>query len=179
MLRFTTLRLPPIAAVALLALHVSHDLTGFGGPGFDAFFAAWFQPVAFLGCGAMTLARARTAARNRAPWLLLGAGLVFYAGGSVYYNLAFGSDSTPPFPSAADALWLTFYPLALAGIVLLARRRLRDVAASVWLDGAIAGSVVAAAAAALVLQPVFDVTVGNGAASVARLGYPVGDLISV
>src|SRR4051812_33198318 len=179
MLRSTTLRLPPVVAVALLALHVAHDLSGFGGPGFDAFFAAWFQPVAFLGCGAMTLARAGTASRNRAPWLLLGGGLVFYAGGSVYYNLAFGSDATPPFPSLADALWLTFYPLALAGIVVLARRRLRDVGASVWLDGAIAGSVVAAVVAALVFQPVFEVTAGNGAAGLARLGSPVGDLISV
>src|SRR3954471_788044 len=158
MLRFTTLRLPPVAAVALLALHVWHDLSGFGGPSFDAFFAAWFQPVAFLGCGVVTLARPRAPPRDGTPWLLLGGGLVFYAAGSVYFNLAFGRDATPPFPSVADALWLTFYPLALAGIVVLARRRLRDAGASVWLDGAIAGSVVAAVVAALVFQPVFEVT---------------------
>ena len=55
----------------------------------------------------------------------------------------------------------------------------RSLAALVWLDGVIGGAVVAAVAAALVFEPVFDVTVEDGAASVARLAYPLGDLLCV
>jgi diguanylate cyclase (GGDEF)-like protein len=172
-----TSRLLPIAGVALLAFHVSHDVLRFGGPEFDSFFALWFQPAIFLACGLVTVLRAVTVREERLAWLLVGAGLVMYGVGSVHYNLTVPTDTTPKFPLLSDGMWLALYPLAIAGIVMLMRARFRHLGTTVWLDGLIGGSVVAAVAASLVFQPVFDVTVANGVASVARLGYPLGDLV--
>jgi diguanylate cyclase (GGDEF)-like protein len=162
-----------------LAFHIAHEITGFGDAAFDELFALWFQPLVYLAAGAATLGRASSIRTDRLPWALVGAGLILYAAGSIYFNVGFGDDPSPPFPSIADGLWLAMYPLAFAGIVLLARREFPHLGATAWLDGAIAGAVVAALGAAVIFQPVFDLTVEHGAAAVARLAYPTGDLLSV
>ncbi len=172
--RSPTARLVPSAGAALLGLYLAHHALSFGGDRIDLFLANWFQPAIFLGCGLVTLNRALTA-RERVPWMLLGSGLVLYGGGSVYFNLAGG----PAFPSAADALWLSLYPLAFAALAALLRSRLRHLNDGVWLDGVIGGTAIAALVAALVFDPVFEVAVGAGPASLARLGYPLGDLVGV
>jgi diguanylate cyclase (GGDEF)-like protein len=165
-----------LAAAALLALHAAVDLAGPDSGAFEEAFGLWYQPVVFLGCGLATLVRARSLA-ERAPWILLGTGLVLYASGSVYFNLVLADDPSPPFPSLADGLWLALYPLAFAALTALVRARFTNVGASVWLDGVLGGAVVAAFVAAVVFQPVFDVTLEHGGASIARLGYPLGDLV--
>ena len=167
-----------LAAATLLGSFATHELVGFGDTAFDDAFTDWFQPTTFAACGAATLLRAWRLPEERVPWLLLGLGLVLYAVGSVYFNVLYADDASPPFPSLADGLWLSLYPLAFAALVLLVRHRFVRVPAAVWLDGVIGGTVVAAVVAAVLLQPVFGVTVDNGAASVARLAYPLGDLIS-
>ena len=166
----------PLAAAAgvLLGVHLVHDVTGFGNRAFDAAFASWYQPAVFAACALVTLTRAFTRRAERLAWSLVGAGLLLYAIGSLVFLVAHADDATPPFPSVADALWLLLYPLAAAGITLLLRQRLPHVHAMVWLDGVIGAAVVAALASALLLQPVFDVTVQNGAQSAARLAYPIG-----
>lgn len=166
-----------LTAALLLGSYAVHGLFGFGSTAWDDAFTAWFQPTAFMACGVATLLSVKRRPEERAPWLLLGTGLVTYALGSVYFNLLFGDDASPPFPSLADVLWLALYPLACAAVALLVRNRLERVPAGVWLDGVIGGSVVAAVAAALLFEPGFEVAVDNGAASVARLAYPLGDLV--
>jgi diguanylate cyclase (GGDEF)-like protein len=163
-------------AVGLLAVHGVHDLLGPDGGQFTSLVAEWFEPVAFLGCGLAVLWGA-CRAKRRAPWVLIGAGLVLYASGNVFFNMATDAGHTPGFPSAADALWLSLYPLTLAGLILLLRGRLTELKAAVWLDGLIGGGVVAAVVAATAFDPIFAVTVGDGAASIARLAYPVADLL--
>ncbi len=167
-----------LAAAILLGSYAVRELVGLGDPALDDAFSLWFQPATYLACGLATLLRTRRAPEERLPWLLLGSGLVLYAIASIYFNLRFGDDPSPPFPSLADGLWLSMYPLACAALVLLVRHRFVRVPGGVWLDGVIGGTVVAAVVAALLLQPVFGVTVDDGAASVARLAYPLGDLIS-
>ncbi len=132
----------------------------------------------FLGCGLAVLLRASRSDR-RSPWLLIGAGLSIYAGGSIYYNVATTGGAAPVFPSVADAMWLSLYPLLFAALGVILHGRFKKLPASVWLDGVIGGGVVAAIAAAAVFDPIFTVTVAHGAASVARLAYPVGDLITL
>ncbi|MEA2431033.1 MAG: hypothetical protein QOI19_1506 [Thermoleophilaceae bacterium] len=171
-------RLLLLLAVLLLGVHAVKDVLGADAGAFGTVVAQWFEPVAFLGCGLAVLWRAGQTER-RAPWLLAGAGLTLYAAGNVYYNLAFTDVSAPPFPSAADGLWLSLYPLVFAALATLIHRRFKNLTAAVWLDGVIGGGVVAAAVAAAVFNPVFDLTVAGGAASIARLAYPVGDLVMV
>ncbi|MEA2411184.1 MAG: hypothetical protein QOC77_1745 [Thermoleophilaceae bacterium] len=166
-------------AVALLALHVGEDAFGDGKGAFATLLANWFEPTVFLGCGLAVLWGAARAER-RLPWLLLGGGLVLYASGSVYFNLQTEATGVAPaFPSTADVLWLSLYPLTFAALATLLRGRLPNLHIAVWLDGLIGGGVVAAVVAAAVFDPIFEVTVAGGAPSVARLAYPVGDLLAV
>ncbi len=168
-----------LLAAALLALHVGEDALGSGSGAFARLLGDWFQPTAFLACGLAVLWGASRAGK-RLPWLLLGTGLVLYAGGNVYFNLVTSATGQAPgFPSAADALWLSLYPLSFAALAALLHGRLTNLRAAVWLDGLIGGGVVAAVVAAVVFDPVFDVTVAGGAASMARLAYPVADLMTV
>src|SRR3954471_12244488 len=131
----------PLAAL-LLGLHVAKDQLGAGGGDFTELVADWFQPAAFLACGLAVLWRAVHADR-RAPWMLLGIGLILYASGNVYYNLDSLSGSAPGFPSVADALWLSLYPFAVASLVVLLHGRFPNLKVAVWLDGVIGGGVVA------------------------------------
>ena len=133
--------------------------------------------MVFLACGGVCLARAHAFASERTAWGLIGAGLLFYASGSVVYNLDLASAATVTFPSRADTLWLALYPLSLAGMVALVRARHVQVNASLWLDAMIGGSAVAAVAAVFILSPVVEVAAGAGPATAAQLAYPLFDLV--
>jgi diguanylate cyclase len=130
--------------------------------------------VVFVACGGVCLARARAIAPERAAWGLIGAGLLLYACGSVVYNTDLAS-ATVTFPSRADTLWLSLYPLSFAGMVALVRARHVQVTASLWLDAMIGASAVAAVAAVFVLPPVLELT--SGSATAARVAYPLAGLI--
>src|SRR3954467_1701969 len=93
-----------LRAGLLLGVHAVKDALGADAGAFGTVVSAWFEPVAFLGCGLAVLWRARGTER-RAPWLLVGAGLCLYASGNVFYNLAY--SKCPAFPSPADGLWLS------------------------------------------------------------------------
>ncbi len=133
--------------------------------------ATWFLVGVFAACGAALLARALSRPAERAAWGPMGAGLLLYAIGSVVYNL----DSGAGFPSPADALWLALCPLCLTGMVGLVRARNVHVNTSLWLDGLIGGTVVAAVAAVFLLHPV--VAMGEEWVTAVHLAYPLGDLL--
>ena len=140
-------------------------------------FATWFLAAVFLGCGAACVVRAVRFPPERVAWGLIGAGLLLYAAGSFVYNLELASGEAVTFPSLADALWLSLCPLSLGGMVALVRARHVQVNTSLWLDGLIGGSVVAAVAAVFLLHPIVELTAGQGWASAAHLAHPLGDLL--
>ena len=145
-----------VAAAALLGLHTVHAVGVPVGSWYANGVATWILPVVFLGAGLTCLRRTLVSVTERRPWALIGAGLVLYACGSVVYNVELASTDDVRFPSYADALWLCLYPLSFAGMMALVRARRPHANASLWLDGLIGGSVVAAAAAAFLLAPVFE-----------------------
>ena len=114
----------------LLAVFTLHAVTQFGGATVDDVFARWVNAVICVAPGLFVLGRALRVRRERGPWLLIGAGLLLWGIGNVYY-LFFLSDPIP-IPSAADAMWITFYLLSYAGLVLLMRARIASVRASAW-----------------------------------------------
>jgi diguanylate cyclase (GGDEF)-like protein len=116
-------------------------------------------------------------AEERAAWLVMGIGLVAWAAGEVTWTLAYSGDPNPPYPSVADALYLTFYPASYASLLLLARSRTDSFRTSLWLDGAIAALTLAALLATLAFQPIVDATTGGAAEIAVNLAYPVGDLL--
>jgi diguanylate cyclase (GGDEF)-like protein len=156
-----------------------HGATGLGSDGFDSFIADWFTPLVFAGSGVATIVASGGTTTERTAWRILGAGLVVYAIGSAYYHFWVTGTNAGGFPSPADGLWLALYPFGFTAIAMLVRARFERLHAGVWLDRAIGGTVVAAVAAAVVFEPVFDVTVAGGMADAARLAYPIGDLLPI
>ncbi|HWF73896.1 MAG TPA: HD domain-containing phosphohydrolase [Solirubrobacteraceae bacterium] len=115
--------------------------------------------------------------RERGGWLLVGLGCAAWTLGETYFTAALWNLHTIPVPSPADAGYLAFPPLAFSGIVLLARRRVHRLSASVWIDSAAAALAIAGLSAAVVFDPVLH-SVGGSPANVAtNLAYPVSDML--
>jgi two-component system cell cycle response regulator len=66
---------------------------------------------------------ARNRPRARLPWLLFGLSQVVYAAADTAFYIAHYVLHSERFPSLADLLYLSHYPLLLAGLVVLIRRR--------------------------------------------------------
>ncbi|HUC00827.1 MAG TPA: diguanylate cyclase [Solirubrobacterales bacterium] len=156
---------------------VLHAATGFGGSAAETFFGIWDYDSLMLGAAASCLARAAIVRRERLAWGLLGAGLLAWTAGEIYYSAAFAGSESVPIPSLADAGYLAFYPLAYGALIVLLRKRIGSFPATRWLDGLIVGSAVAALAAALALGPIVDASSSDSTAAVAtNLAYPIADL---
>lgn len=162
-----------LLACGLLAL-VLHAAIGGGG---NALFEIWIYDALMLGAAASCLARAILIRRERLAWALLGAGLLIWTGGEIYYSAALAGSEAVPIPSLADLGYLGFYPLAYVGLIVLMRERIGSFPATRWLDGLIVGSAVSALAAALALEPIVDASSsGDTAAVITNLAYPIADL---
>jgi diguanylate cyclase len=165
-----------VVAIAALALHDGGLL---GGHSLDGLFSAWVYNGAELTVAGLVLARALLIGAERRAWLLLAIGIFFFAAGDVYFSLVLEGLSHVPSPSPSDALYLTFYPCAFAMMVRLIGAHVRDLRASVWLDGAIGGLTVAAVGSAVLLEPVMHTTHGTLASVTTNLAYPLGDLVLI
>jgi diguanylate cyclase (GGDEF)-like protein/putative nucleotidyltransferase with HDIG domain len=118
------------------------------------------------------IARSRPAAWL--PWLLLGLSQVVYAAADSAFYIAHYVLHSSRFPSLADLLYLGHYPVLLAGLLALIRRRApRDVI------GLLDGSILAVAAATLswlfLIHPAAQ-SGGVDIATFAELAYPIMDL---
>jgi diguanylate cyclase (GGDEF)-like protein len=145
-------------------------------PGAITLLDTWLYDALTLGGAVLVGARGWLVAEERRAWLLLSAAMVSSAGGDIAYSVL-GVDA--PWPSMADALYLGFYPLAYAALVLLLRSHADRLSAAVWLDGLTAGLALAAAAAALAFGPISAATGGSAMAVVVGLAYPLGDLLLI
>ncbi|MBI9114865.1 putative bifunctional diguanylate cyclase/phosphodiesterase [Sanguibacter suaedae] len=117
---------------------------------------------------------------RRAETVLAAAAITANAVGDTWYVVATLLGAEPPFPSPVDLVYLLFYPLMLAAMVVAAKRALPRVTALVWLDATV-GSFGAAAVLAVVLDPVLAsarTEAGPLAVSVA-VAYPMSDLVLV
>src|SRR5215217_5779657 len=170
----------PRAAFAACVLWLAlYELRAVVAPGLDAgpLTSRFAHDVVLLVSSALILVKALSARRERLAWLLIGAGVLAWSLGEVYYTVALWDAEVIAIPSAADIGYLLLPPLALAGVVLLLRARARAVPRTLWVDGVIAALAVAALSAALVFQTVLDNVEGNAAAVATNLAYPLGDLV--
>jgi two-component system, cell cycle response regulator len=162
-----------VLLVGFLAF-VVHVATGAGG---EVLFGTWIYCAVMVGAAASCLVRAALVRRERLAWLLIGAGLLVWTGGEIYYEAALSASGSLPVPSPADAGYLLFYPLTYGGLIVLLRRRIGSFPFTRWLDGLIAGLAVAALTAALALGPIAAASVGGSSLEVAtNLAYPICDL---
>jgi two-component system cell cycle response regulator len=140
------------------------------GPLYDA---------AVLSAGLTCLLRARDAGRERTAWLLIGASVLAWAGGEIYWTLYIEGNAAAPYPSPADLGYLVFYPLATAGLYKLVRSRADELDWRLWMDGLIAALGTAALGAALIFEFVADRTEGTAVQVATTLAYPLGDIVLV
>jgi diguanylate cyclase (GGDEF)-like protein len=165
-----------LTGLALLA-YVAHTAFGLGSPALDDFFEDWVYCGLIVAAGVICITRAVAFRDERAAWLVMGGGLLAWAGGEVSWTIMIANDPNPPYPSVADLLYLAFYPASYTSLLLLARSRTDSFRTSLWLDGAIAALTVAALIATLAFQPIVDATSGGPAEIAVNLAYPVGDLL--
>ena len=165
-----------LTGLALLA-YVAHTAFGVASPGMDQVFQDWVYCGLTAAAGIACVTRAVAVRHERAAWLLMGLGLIAWAAGEVVWTLFLAGNPDPPYPSAADLLYLSFYPASYAALLLLARSRTDSFHSSLWLDGAIAAMTFAAVIATLAFQPIVDATSGGATEIAVNLAYPVGDLL--
>jgi diguanylate cyclase (GGDEF)-like protein len=165
--------------VAGLLVYAAHVGLGVGvdlGP--SSLLDDWLFEFLVLAPGIGILARVVLVRTERLAWSMIGAGAVAWAAGDIYWLVVFSGSAEVPYPSIADGLYLSFYPLVYVGVLLLVRARVRRFHASQWLDGFAAALVVAAIGVAVLMPPILAGSEGSTAAAVAtNLAYPLGDLV--
>src|SRR3954447_13233116 len=151
-------------------------VVGFGGASLGPLSSRGAHDVVLLAAALVCLARGVLVRTERAAWLLLGAGVLAWTGGEIYYTAVLWTASDPPIPSPADIGYLCFPLLALAGMIALLRARAKF-SPTVLVDGAATALAVAAVSAAIVFQTVLDNASGAPMAVATSLAYPITDLI--
>ncbi|MFL5816447.1 MAG: HD domain-containing phosphohydrolase [Conexibacter sp.] len=163
------------ATAVALGAELLHGLVGFGGRSLDRFFGEeLYLAIEFAGvllCGM----RALLVRKRRVAWICITAGFAFWAAGDLSWTLV--SDGAGDL--LTNSLYLLFYPLACAGMALLASAGRERVAARMWVDGVLAALTVAALVVALAFNPIVDATHGDASQLAINLSYPIGDLVLI
>jgi diguanylate cyclase (GGDEF)-like protein len=141
-------------------------------------FSRFAHDVVLVAAGIACLARVpSTNGPERLAWVLIGSGVVAWSFGEIYYTAVLWTDPAPPIPSLADAGYLLFPPLTLAGALTLLRARARGVPRRLMVDGVTAALGVAALSAAIVFDTVLESVEGAPLAIATGLAYPLFDLV--
>jgi diguanylate cyclase (GGDEF)-like protein len=170
-----TLRAVAIAALVALSVRIADGAVGPDVPG-----TAWLgsdtlhaglEVLAALLC----LSRAQLGRHDRVAWLLVGTGIGAYTVGDTIWYAVYG-NSLPPFPSIADAFWISFYLLVIAGTAMLVRGHVRLRQRTLWLDGAVGGLVLAAVGLPAIMAGGLGFAGSSMQAAAVNFTYPVLDL---
>jgi two-component system cell cycle response regulator len=171
--------LVPLALAGLSLAVYSLSLFGLTGDGFTAVADRGVYHLVFLFTALACFGRAWVDRNERAAWICLGAGLLAWGAGDVYWTAAFYETTGKiPYPSPADVGYLAVYPFMYVGLLLLIRNRV-DLSRSRWLDGAIGGLAAATVGAAVLAPALLGLTKGDPAAVATNLAYPLGDLLLI
>ncbi len=140
-------------------------------------FGRYVHDAVLLVAGALCLWRAISRSTERLAWGLIGAGVLAWTFGEIYYTGVLWTVDTVPLPSPADAGYLLMPPLMLTGLLLLLRSRTRGVPITLRADGFTAALAIAAVSAAIVFQTALDTASGNPLGIATTLAYPLTDLV--
>ena len=168
-------RLLLLAAVVAFVGVIMRDVLGYVPPVLADVWDKSYNAVQVLGFLACALRALRSSGPERGAWVALALGLGGFFAGDLYWTIALADLESPPYPSPADVLFLSFFPGAFIGIVLLLRARAGRISPTLWLDGLICALTIAATGAALVIGVVAE-TEGSIATVATNLAYPLGDL---
>ncbi|NUR29294.1 MAG: GGDEF domain-containing protein, partial [Catenulispora sp.] len=118
--------------------------------------------------------------RPHAPqaWYLLAGAMVTLVGGDTTYNLltdVFGQ--VEPFPSIADAIYLTTYPLAAGGLLIMVRRRSPHRDRAALIDAVILTTAAALLLWVYIITPTVADQNNTAFANTVSIAYPLGDVL--
>ncbi len=115
--------------------------------------------------------------RPMAPWLWFGAGLgSFLTADVIYYVLELrAGEAGPPFPSVADAFYLSMYPLMIVGLTLMVQHVAPGRSRASFIDAAVVGIAMFGILWVLFVDDFFGSGSSLGALAVS-LAYPVMDV---
>ena len=157
---------------------VLHTTVGLGGPRFNGLLDNDVYNVLMFGAGLCVIARAITIKAQRPAWLMMGAGVLCWSLGELYFTLFVeGPGVASGSISPADAFYLAFYLCVYAALMLLLGAHLRELRISIWLDGLIGGLGAATLGAAVVLPPLVIHAHGDVGSMAVALAYPIADLL--
>ena len=135
-----------------------------------------------IGVAATVIARsaalAQTDVRSRWGWRLMAAAFACFCAGDILFFVYQNILGRSPFPSVADAGYLGYYPLMLAGLILLPRRPARPTRLRLHAAGC---AVLILGGGAAVIEWLLIPTLGEWGsdhfAYALSVGYPIGDLL--
>ncbi|HEU5253748.1 MAG TPA: GGDEF domain-containing protein [Solirubrobacterales bacterium] len=161
------------------ALVILHDWVGIGGSGLDTAINGVVYDAVVVCAGLACLTRARRHGPERAAWIAIGASILAWGAGEIWWTLYIEGNADAPYPSPADIGYLAFYPLAILGLYLLVRARAVELDRRLWMDGTIAALGTGAVGAALLFEFVADRTTGSTIEVATTLAYPFGDVLLI
>ena len=167
------------AVIVAWVVYLLYVTTGPWAIGSEVLFRTWLFSSVLVAAAAVCIARAMLVRADRLIWAVLGSGMLSWALGSIYWSLFVKVLEVPPYPSGADALYLSFYPAAYVALMLLVRPRLRTIGPSAWLDGLIGVLAIGAVGTAVVIPSVVADTGGSTAVVATNLAYPLCDLLLI
>jgi two-component system, cell cycle response regulator len=140
-------------------------------------FGRYVHDAALAAAGGLCVLRAARRREERLAWALIGAGILAWTFGEIYYTGVLWTADSVPVPSPADAGYLLMPPLVLAGVLALVRARTSSVPVTLRTDGLTAALAVGAVSAAIVFQTALDVASGDPLGIATSLAYPLSDLV--
>jgi hypothetical protein len=152
-----------------------NELLKVGGP--SALYQTWLHDGVIAAAAVLILARAVYEPTTRKAWVAFGLAMALWDVGSIAWSLVYSGHSTVPYPTFADVLWLTWYPLMAFGIYLLIKVHLPRFELHRWMDGLAVTLLVLAAGFALIIQPVAEQAAQGTLATVIDFSYPVLDVL--
>jgi diguanylate cyclase (GGDEF)-like protein/PAS domain S-box-containing protein len=111
--------------------------------------------------------------RARAAWLLFAVGQFLFFSGDVYTY----SNPDAPFPSPGDALYLAVYPVLMAGLFVLVKRRNPRRDPSALIDALILSIGIGLLSWVFLIAPNIHLTGLSWLAQGVSIAYPLGDVL--
>jgi hypothetical protein len=172
--RFVTPIALAFAVLATLAaIDAAHEILHLAGSRYSTLIDSYFYDIVAAGAGILMVLRGALDGRERA-WLLLGIGTLIWCSGDLIWDFGLSGDGSV---TASDPLWLSWYPLAATGIVMMVRSRISGFDVARWIDGIAVALVVATPGVALALQPALEESRLNLVAHVVLVAYPACDVL--
>lgn len=176
----STVRAAVLVLIVALALYTLYVIAGHRWvSGLGGFFKSGVFSAVLVAASLVCLGRAMLIQADRIFWLALGLGMGLWALGTVWWSVFIRDLESPPYPSLADLLYLSFYPAAYVALMLKLRQRVGGIYPSFWLDGLIGVLSVGALGSAFVVPSVVAGTGGSTAAVATQLAFPLGDLLLI